>query len=403
MFLIGRAVTRDWRVGLAAAVAMAVAAPFRYEADSLVYISYDMPLKVWCWLFIIQACRSSGFRRAGWITAASLGAFITIACSGFEMVPAIAVFSVFAPFLLMQGAWLQRSGAAVMLGCGVAMGFVAGMFSRIVHNSYALGSISAVLRDYRAAFLYRSVPAANDLWHNRSWPEEMTHRLVAYYPVQLAFLVSGLLVLGVAGVAGRQRPRERVLATIAILFGCDVVYGLLMRQHVWIHTHTTTHLCTSLSLAIGVVVVALWTTLQWQPARFVTACAACVAALACVCNLGVQPYGNNERYSDPGYYLTTFKELTKDIPADAVVECHQSMGPTPLLYLNRTFLWRHPVAAIDLHGRPLYFLTAKCAPAGEGPYPPGEFDMQKTAEAGDFRVYRLVRRHQVAGISSGVP
>jgi hypothetical protein len=394
MFLMGRAVTKDWLVGLVAAVAMAVAAPFRFEADSLVYISYDMPLKVWCLAFLVFACQSMGRHKAAWLVAATLGAFVTISCSGFEMVPAIAVFAVFAPVILIDGVWRQRCGAAVLFGSCIATGFAAGMLVRIVHNSYAMGSVSAVFSDYRASLLFRSLPAAHDLFWNRTWPTEMAHRIVAYYPVQLIFLACGGLIVGALMLLRSQQPDWRLMRIVALIVCCDVVYGLFLRQHVWIHTHTITHLCTSLSLMAGLLAVALWRAFQGLPGRIAAVGATCVVAMACVSNVGVKSYGNNEAYSNPEYYIRIMSALTRDVPADAVVECGQPMGPTPLMFLNRSFLWRTPIDEIELHGRPLYYMTAKFMPASDAPYPEGRFEKEKVAAFEEFEIFRLVPRRQ---------
>jgi len=251
------------------------------------------------------------------------------------------------------------------------------------------------LRDYLAAFLFRSVPAAHDLWWNRTWPAEMVHRVIAYYPVQLLFLACGSLFVGGLMLIRGQRPHGRTIAIVALVLGCDVIYGLFMRQHVWIHTHTITHLCTSVCMMSGLLVASLWRLVAGQFVKIAAVGVTCAAGLACVWNIGVKSYGNNEAYADPGYYLRIVKALTKDLPPDAVVECGQPMGPTPLVFLHRTYLWRTPVNDIKLHGRPLYYLTAKFMPPNDAPYPEGRFDKEKLATAEEFEMFRLVPRRDV--------
>jgi hypothetical protein len=392
IFLIGRALTRDWRVGLAAAMAMAVAAPFRFQADGFAYISYDIAFKAWCWLLIVHACRSEGPRRGAWSVCAGLGAFVTIACSGFETVPAVALFAAVGSFLLLQPGWRRKCAASFVIAGCVAAGFVAGMVARVVHNSFAVGSVRLVIQEYYATLIWRAAPATADQWHNRSWPRELVHRLFAYYSLQLAFLAAGLVLLAAATLARRRRPAWTTVGVAALFFCCDAIWTLLMRQHSWIHTHTVTHLCGSLSLACGLVAVSLWDAIRRTWVKAVYVCAVAALSWAALGNVSVRPYGNNEAYAEPGHFIDTFRELTRDVPDNAIVECGNAMGPTPLLYLNRTFVWRSPVGQLDPGARPLYFLTSTWMPTGDEPYPEARFEKERVAKVGEFQVFRLVSR-----------
>ncbi len=360
IFLLVKVALGDWRIGLVALLALAASAPFRLLSDAFGYQSYDIACKLWTFLFITLAVCDTERRQRLWQALAGAGALVTIALSGFEMVPSIALYSIACPWILATSHGRQRARAAIRMATCVGSGFAVGMLLRLAHNVWLLGGVAAVIGDFLAAFHYRALSDYGGAFWGRPLSVELVHRVIAYYPIHLLVIAAG----AVSAVAIRRQLPEKSLPArscwwlLTVLLG-DVAWYVVFREHTHRHVHTVYHLLLFVSASAGLAALLIWETLRsWPGVRAVALLVGLVALILAVSDVGVRPYGNVQRWVDWTWRRQQLTDLASAVPATAVVNIDTAdMDPSPQFFLGRTFLSQRPTSAPSGNRQPTFLLT----------------------------------------------
>jgi hypothetical protein len=372
IYLLTKRVVGSWSVGIVALLALAAAAPFRLLGDAFGYQSYDFAAKIWTLLFISLSTLQTGRLRLIWSVVAGISAFLTMALIGFEMVVAIAAYSILFPLLFAPS---RRHWTILLPSICVGTGLVAGMISRLAHNVCMLGSLEAVVTDFVATFLYRSSASVVVVGQESFSPDELSLgfisfltllRFLNYYlphSILIFSLVIGALVFRFSKSANKawdHTPMRPIVIWLVLIFVCESLWFLIFRQHTRIHTHTIYHLALSASLMSAVAVTSMWRVVGRSPTdRYAVSLVMLIIFGMGMANLGVRSVQNVEVRHDWSQQQQEVAALAAALPADAIVVLDH-MDIVTAFFLDRTYLFRSP-PEVTAVGRPRYAVKQRTA------------------------------------------
>lgn len=338
LFLLVRRALGDSRIAFAAALAMALAAPYRILADSFSLQSYCFAARVWLLLVIVYAATAPADRQRRGLILCGLVAFLSISLVAYEVVPGAALFAVAFPLLLGEGGGKQRFCRAVKISLCVGGGFVLGMGFLLLHSSLLAGGLEPVVDLFVRNYRHRAATNYGEAYWGRAFISEISYRIGSYYNVHLVVTAVGLVAVGLLGLTGRS------VRLIGVLLAADILWIALFRQHSHLHVHTISHLVVSLGVMPAVVLVALWQRLsdvRW--ARGVLCIAVAAAAIIALSDYTATAYGNIAKAGE--YYQGRQRDadkLSQYLPPNAVliVQTGFFTDPSAEYFIRRLYLRR---------------------------------------------------------------
>ena len=301
---------------------LATAAPYYILADSYQLYSYGLLAKGLCFWMIAEGTVRSWPHRLIPFATSGLIALVGVAYLGLESMPAIGLASFVTPLLLSGAGWRNRVLAsltsATLTGSGMALGCLI-LIRRMM--TAMNGTLDETLDHLAQSVSSRSIGTQHGLNEaGRDYVGEISHRLDVYLEPQIWLAGIGLLVVLGAVFALRHRGARLALAAASACALAEIPYFFLMRDHVFIHQHTTVHV-TATAAAFAALAFAVLP----ERGRIPLAISALVAALVVTSSALRSPddtYGNLILPSSSRFIAAVsseIDELLDDVPEGSIL------------------------------------------------------------------------------------